>query len=210
MVQHMPDGLDTWVHERGDNLSSGQKQMIAFARALALDPIYLLLDEATANIDLETEARIRAAMGRLLQGRTSIVIAHRLSTVLTADRILVMHKGRLAESGNHQELLTMRGLYWRLFQIQFGYQYEGAPATPEAEGSLNGNGQAIERICLRSYALRRQRTPKDPQPCRIRTDLHLDTESISHPLPTHCFTNWAAAGLGATPSPATHSTPPCP
>ncbi len=141
MVQHMPDGLNTWVHERGDNLSTGQKQMIAFARALAHDPTYLLLDEATANIDLETEARIRAAMGRLLQGRTSIVIAHRLSTVLTADRILVMHKGRLAESGNHQELLAMRGLYWRLFQIQFGHQYEGAAATPEAEGSLNGNGK---------------------------------------------------------------------
>jgi len=135
MVQHLPDGLDTWVHERGDNLSTGQKQMIAFARALAHDPTYLLLDEATANIDLETEARIRAAMGRLLQGRTSIVIAHRLSTVLTADRILVMHKGRLAESGNHEELLAMRGLYWRLFQIQFGYQYanEGSATVPKAD-----------------------------------------------------------------------------
>jgi ATP-binding cassette, subfamily B, multidrug efflux pump len=142
MAQHLPDGLDTWVHERGDNLSTGQKQMIAFARALAHDPVYLLLDEATANIDLETEARIRAAMGRLLRGRTSIVIAHRLSTVLTADRILVMHKGRLAEIGNHEELLAMHGLYWRLFQIQFGYQNDQGNAANAAHGaaSHDGNG----------------------------------------------------------------------
>ncbi len=123
MMNHLPEGLETWVHERGDNLSSGQKQMIAFARALAHDPVYLLLDEATSNIDLETEARIRGAMDRLLENRTSIVIAHRLSTVLAADRILVMHKGKVAEMGNHEELLAMRGLYWRLFQIQFGFQY---------------------------------------------------------------------------------------
>jgi ATP-binding cassette, subfamily B, multidrug efflux pump len=104
--------------------------MIAFARALAHDPVYLLLDEATSNIDLETEARIRGAMGQLLEGRTSIVIAHRLSTVLTADRIVVMHKGRVAEVGNHEDLLAKRGLYWRLFQIQFGYQY--GPEEPLA------------------------------------------------------------------------------
>jgi ATP-binding cassette, subfamily B, multidrug efflux pump len=138
MMQCLPEGLETWVHERGDNLSTGQKQMIAFARALAHDPVYLLLDEATSNIDLETEARIRGAMGRLLEGRTSIVIAHRLSTVLTADRIVVMHKGRVAEVGNHEELLAKRGLYWRLFQIQFGYQYGSEEAlaarSPEGEG----------------------------------------------------------------------------
>jgi ATP-binding cassette, subfamily B, multidrug efflux pump len=123
MAQDLPDGLETRVQERGDNLSSGQKQMIAFARALAHDPAYLLLDEATSNIDVETEVRIRRALGHLLAGRTSIVIAHRLSTVLSADRILVMHKGRVAEMGNHEELLARRGLYWRLFQIQFGHQY---------------------------------------------------------------------------------------
>jgi ATP-binding cassette subfamily B protein len=121
LVQDLPQGLETWVQERGDNLSTGQKQMIAFARALAHNPQYLLLDEATSNIDLETEARIRGAMSRLLENRTSIVIAHRLSTVLSADRILVMHKGKLAEVGNHEELLARRGLYWRLFQIQFGH-----------------------------------------------------------------------------------------
>jgi ATP-binding cassette, subfamily B, multidrug efflux pump len=123
LLQDLPEGLETLVQERGDNLSTGQKQMIAFARALAHNPEYLLLDEATSNIDLETEARIRRAMGRLLENRTSIVIAHRLSTILSADRILVMHKGKIAEAGNHDELLARRGLYWRLFQIQFGHLF---------------------------------------------------------------------------------------
>jgi ATP-binding cassette subfamily B protein len=139
LLQDLPDGLETWVQERGDNLSTGQKQMIAFARALAHDPQYLLLDEATSNIDIETEARIRGAMGRLLENRTSIVIAHRLSTILTADRILVMHKGRVAEVGNHEELLARRGLYWRLFQIQFGHQFD-----TEEESILGGSGTCLE------------------------------------------------------------------
>ncbi len=151
MLEHLRDGIETWVHERGDNLSTGQKQMIAFARALAHDPLFLLLDEATANIDLETEARIRAAMGRLLRGRTSILIAHRLSTVLTADRILVMHKGRVAESGNHEQLMELRGLYWRLFQIQFGFQNatQATAGIPEPNGAVqsgraSSNGYAYE------------------------------------------------------------------
>jgi ATP-binding cassette subfamily B protein len=141
-MQDLPDGLETWVQERGDNLSSGQKQMVAFARALAHSPDYLLLDEATSNIDLETEARLRAAMGRLLEGRTSIVIAHRLSTVLTADRIIVMHKGRLAEMGSHEELLAMRGLYWRLFQIQFGHQ--AVSEGPLISHDAAGNGHVLQ------------------------------------------------------------------
>jgi ATP-binding cassette, subfamily B, multidrug efflux pump len=124
LVRHLPDGLETRVQERGENLSSGQKQLIAFARALAHEPQYLILDEATSNIDLETEARIREALVPLLRGKTSVVIAHRLSTILTADRILVMHKGRIAETGNHQALMAQRGLYWRLYQIQFGLQSE--------------------------------------------------------------------------------------
>jgi ATP-binding cassette subfamily B protein len=122
MVQHLPDGLETWIQERGENLSSGQKQLIAFSRALAHEPKYLLLDEATSNIDLETEARLRQALDPLLNGRTSIVIAHRLSTILAADKILVMHRGRIAEEGNHAELMALGGLYWRLYQIQFGHQ----------------------------------------------------------------------------------------
>jgi ATP-binding cassette subfamily B protein len=126
MLECLPQGLETWVHERGDNLSTGQKQMISFARALAHDPGILILDEATSNIDVETEVRIRRAMGRLLQNRTTLVIAHRLSTVLAADRILVMHRGCVAEAGRHEDLIARRGLYWRLFQIQFGQQEDPA------------------------------------------------------------------------------------
>jgi ATP-binding cassette subfamily B protein len=118
-LSHLPLGFSTNIQERGENLSSGQKQLIAFARALARDPQYLILDEATSNIDVETEFHIRAALQRLLNGRTSIVIAHRLSTVLAADQILVMHKGKAAEIGTHEDLLAKRGLYWRLFQLQF-------------------------------------------------------------------------------------------
>lgn len=129
-LRSLPDGLETQIQERGDNLSSGQKQMIAFARALAHDPQLLILDEATSNVDLETEARIRQAMNHLLKDRTSIVIAHRLSTVLAADKIMVMHKGEIAEIGSHEELLAKRGLYWRLFQIQFGHQAEVAIGSP--------------------------------------------------------------------------------
>ena len=121
MMRSQPDGLLTWVGERGDNLSSGQKQLIAFSRAFAHGPQYLLLDEATSNIDLQTEAKIRKALVPLLFGRTSIVIAHRLSTILAADRILVMHKGSIAETGTHAELVYRRGLYWKLCQIQFGH-----------------------------------------------------------------------------------------
>jgi ATP-binding cassette subfamily B protein len=127
VMQQLPDGLDTWVQERGDNLSSGQKQLIAFSRALAHHPRYLLLDEATSNIDLETEARLREALNPLLNGRTSIVIAHRLSTILAADTILVMHRGQVAEQGNHEELMALRGLYWRLYQIQLGHQTHLVP-----------------------------------------------------------------------------------
>jgi len=144
LVESLPDGLQTWVQERGDNLSTGQKQMIAFARALAHNPKLLLLDEATSNIDVETEARIRSAMGRLIQDRTTIVIAHRLSTVLSADRILVMHKGRVAEHGTHDELLAMRGLYWRLFQVQFGHQSDTQESS-FGHISLHGNDDGPQR-----------------------------------------------------------------
>jgi len=136
MLAGLPEGLETWVQERGDNLSSGQKQMIAFARALAHDPEILVLDEATSNIDVETEQRIRAALNRLLENRTTVVIAHRLSTVLAADRILVMHKGRVAETGTHDELMARRGLYWRLFQIQFGQQEQPPQETADALSAI--------------------------------------------------------------------------
>lgn len=118
-VRSLPEGFEQPVRERGSGFSTGQKQLISFARALAHNPRYLILDEATSSVDTETEFRIRDALARLVEGRTSIVIAHRLSTIQRADRILVMHKGRLRELGTHQELLAMRGIYWKLYQLQY-------------------------------------------------------------------------------------------
>ncbi len=126
-IERLPEGLATPVRERGAGLSVGQKQLIAFARALAYDPRILILDEATSSIDTETEQRIQLALDRLLVGRTSVVIAHRLSTIQRADRIVVLHKGALREQGTHQELLAARGIYHKLYQLQFGG--EGAPAA---------------------------------------------------------------------------------
>ena len=125
-VEAMPDGFDSAVRERGAGLSVGQKQLIAFARALAFDPKVLILDEATSSIDTETEQRIQLALNRLLVGRTSLVIAHRLSTIQRADRIVVLHHGRLREQGTHQELLAKKGIYYRLFQLQYKDQMVSA------------------------------------------------------------------------------------
>ena len=118
-IRSLPAGFHEEVRERGATLSTGQKQLISFARALAHRPRILVLDEATSSVDTETEIRVREALGRMVMGRTSIIIAHRLSTVQRADRILVMHKGRLRESGTHQELLAVRGIYWKLYQLQY-------------------------------------------------------------------------------------------
>jgi ATP-binding cassette subfamily B multidrug efflux pump len=118
-IRSLPEGFGQPIRERGSGLSTGQKQLISFARALAHNPRYLILDEATSSVDTETEFRVREALGRMVEGRTSIVIAHRLSTIQRADRILVMHKGRLRESGTHQELLAGRGIYWKLYQLQY-------------------------------------------------------------------------------------------
>jgi ATP-binding cassette subfamily B protein len=104
---------------RSANSLDGQKQLINFARALAYNPRILILDEATSSVDTDTELRIRGALERMVQGRTSVLIAHRLSTVQRADAILVMHKGQLREMGSHQELLAMRGLYWKLYELQY-------------------------------------------------------------------------------------------
>ena len=131
-VSRLPEGYDDPVRERGGNLSVGQKQLLSFARALAYDPAVLVLDEATSSVDTETEILIQDALKRLLQGRTSIVIAHRLSTIIGADRILVMHHGRIVEEGTHQTLLERRGIYHRLFQLQFGLETEGTGASPLA------------------------------------------------------------------------------
>jgi ATP-binding cassette subfamily B protein len=118
-IRGLPEGFDHPIRERGSGLSTGQKQLISFARALAHNPRYLILDEATSSVDTETEFRVREALNRMVEGRTSIIIAHRLSTIQRADRILVMHKSRLRESGTHQELLAQRGIYWKLYQLQY-------------------------------------------------------------------------------------------
>jgi len=118
-ISALGDGYETRVGERGSSLSVGQKQLLAFARALAFDPRILVLDEATSSIDTETELLIRDGLERLLIGRTSIIVAHRLSTVQNADRIIVLHKGRIREMGSHQELLRLKGIYWRLYQLQY-------------------------------------------------------------------------------------------
>jgi ATP-binding cassette subfamily B protein len=121
-VRSLPEGFDQPVRERGNGFSTGQKQLMNFARALAHDPRILILDEATSSVDTETELRVREALTHLVEGRTSLVIAHRLSTIQRADRILVMHKARLREIGTHQELLALRGIYWKLYQLQYKEQ----------------------------------------------------------------------------------------
>ncbi len=126
-VAGLPRGLEEEVKERGSSLSAGQKQLVSFARALVHDPRILILDEATSNVDTHTEILIREALERLLENRTSLVIAHRLSTIQRADRIVVMHKGRVREVGNHQELLARRGIYYRLYQLQYKDQEIAVP-----------------------------------------------------------------------------------
>jgi ATP-binding cassette subfamily B protein len=118
-LRTLPAGLDHPVNERGTTFSAGQRQLLAFARALAHDPKILILDEATSSVDTETEIQIRKAIDRLMEGRTSIIIAHRLSTIQRCDKIIVMHKGRVRESGTHQELLAQRGIYYKLYQLQY-------------------------------------------------------------------------------------------
>ncbi|HSA93720.1 MAG TPA: ABC transporter ATP-binding protein [Terriglobales bacterium] len=118
-IRTLPGGFQEPVLERGSTLSTGQKQLISFARALAHNPRILVLDEATSSVDTDTELRVREALARMVEGRTSLIIAHRLSTIQRADVILVMHKGKLREMGSHQQLLAQRGIYWKLYQLQY-------------------------------------------------------------------------------------------
>jgi len=140
-IRGLPDGFQQTIRERGSSLSTGQKQLISFARALAHQPRFLILDEATSSVDTDTEFRVREALARMVEGRTSIIIAHRLSTIQRANRILVMHKGKLRESGSHQELLTLRGIYWKLYQLQYKDQERTGPvvetARPRAEEQVS-------------------------------------------------------------------------
>lgn len=129
-IDRLPLGLDAPVAERGATLSVGQKQLLSFARALAFDPRVLVLDEATSSVDTETELLIRDALHVLMAGRTTIAIAHRLSTIQDMDKILVFHKGELREVGSHQELLARRGIYYRLYQLQYKDQETSTATTP--------------------------------------------------------------------------------
>jgi ATP-binding cassette subfamily B protein len=137
-IRTLPQGFQEPVLERGSTLSTGQKQLISFARALAHDPKILILDEATSSVDTETELRVRDALARMVEGRTSVIIAHRLSTIQRADKIIVMHKGQVREIGSHQELLAHRGIYWKLYQLQYKDQEldVGQDLTSRAERGI--------------------------------------------------------------------------
>ncbi|SFT20919.1 ABC transporter ATP-binding protein [Paenibacillus sp. BC26] len=129
-IEQLPGGYDEQVVERGSTLSSGQRQLISFARALAFDPSILILDEATASIDSETEGLIQQALKVVSEGRTTLVIAHRLSTIREADQILVLHRGEIVERGNHRELMALQGRYFKMYQLQTGEQASAAADVP--------------------------------------------------------------------------------
>ena len=138
-IRSLPGGFAEEMRERGSTLSTGQKQLISFARALAHNPKVLILDEATSSVDTETEFRVRDALTRMVEGRTSIIIAHRLSTIQRANKIVVMHKGQVREIGSHQQLLAQRGIYWKLYQLQYKDQEMPAPASiPPSEYATPG------------------------------------------------------------------------
>ncbi len=132
-IERLPGTYAAPVAERGSTLSVGQKQLLSFARALAFDPRVLILDEATSSVDTETEILIRDALGALMARRTTIAIAHRLSTIQDMDNILVLHKGVLRESGTHQELLGLRGIYYKLFELQYKQDARLTQLQPGAE-----------------------------------------------------------------------------
>ena len=129
-IRTLPGGFKEEVRERGSTLSTGQKQLISFARALAHNPKILILDEATSSVDTETEFRVRDALNRMVEGRTSLIIAHRLSTIQRADKIIVMHKGQVREMGSHQQLLAQRGIYYKLYQLQYKDQEFSVARAP--------------------------------------------------------------------------------
>ena len=138
-VRQLPKGYAEQLYERGSNLSAGQRQLLSFARALAYDPAILVMDEATSSVDPETELLIKDALTKLMADRTTLVVAHRFSTIQNVDRILVMHKGQLREMGSHQELVQLRGIYWRLFQLQYAGKESGG-RTPQPVRSSEGDG----------------------------------------------------------------------
>lgn len=147
VLKHLPQGIDEPVIEKGSTLSAGQRQLISFARALAFEPAILILDEATANIDTETEALIQEALEVLKRGRTTFIIAHRLSTIRSADLILVLHRGEIVEQGTHDELMRLKGRYYKMYQLQQGSGAPGqAPAEAQAEAPQNRAAAAIPSL----------------------------------------------------------------
>ncbi len=149
-ISRLPSGYREKIRERGSNLSSGQRQLLSFARALVYNPTILVLDEATSNVDPETELLIQDALTTLMQRRTTLVIAHRFSTIQHVDRIIVMHKGRVREVGTHQELLARQGIYWRLYRLQYGsrqsavdFREPGARGQGTAKVETDGNQSKI-------------------------------------------------------------------
>jgi ATP-binding cassette subfamily B protein len=141
-IELLPQAYDAPVAERGSTLSVGQKQLLSFARALAFNPRVLILDEATSSVDTDTEILIQDALGTLMAGRTTIAIAHRLSTIQDMNKILVLHKGVLRESGTHQELLAERGIYFKLFELQ--YKSEDDSSRRDEESIVSANEAAID------------------------------------------------------------------
>ena len=139
-IRALPKGFNEEVRERGSTLSTGQKQLISFARALAHEPKILILDEATSSVDTETEFRVRDALNRMVEGRTSLIIAHRLSTVQRADKIIVMHKGQVREMGTHQQLLAQRGIYFKLYQLQYKDQELNVGHVEQSASPANADG----------------------------------------------------------------------
>ena len=135
-IERLPGGYDAEVRERGATFSAGERQLLAFARALAADPSVLVLDEATSSVDTQTEALIQDGLRRLMRGRTSLVIAHRLSTIQDVDRIVVLHHGRVREVGTHADLLARGGIYARLYQLQ--YLGDRSLRTPPGAGAGAG------------------------------------------------------------------------
>ena len=138
-IMALEDGYNTVLAERGINLSVGQRQLISFARAIVGDPRILVLDEATANIDTHTEILIQNALKQVLHGRTSIVIAHRLSTIRNADKIVVMGQGRVVEMGKHQELLEGKGIYSRLYAINYGLEVPSGDVSSSSKSGRSGD-----------------------------------------------------------------------
>ncbi len=145
-VQHLPHTYASEVRERGAGLSVGQKQLISFARALAFDPALLILDEATSSIDTETEQLIQQAIERVMRSRTSLVVAHRLSTIQRADNIIVLHHGEIREQGTHQDLLGLHGLYWKLYKLQYADPSRAQVAATKEEEEEQVSYRPVRRV----------------------------------------------------------------